>query len=207
MFLQEQVLLDTPGRWGQASPGGWGHNEGHSLPSTNPSCSTARSSELGGIPGKSQRDGDGWRQLQAGLAPVPPQLPRAFPGELAPGPDSGPVRKVQHQLRCQQQEKHPVGRALNGSRKGKDKELVSFQGPRRATLASLTGRGCKGSTGEVIYRNVVNYRHLLCKKVGTGPQQLGGEQGRGAEPAFPRKTGTTRIPAQSGTGDRGQGTR
>lgn len=104
--------------------------------------------------------------------PVPPRLSGIFPGELAPCPDSVPIHKVQHQLSCQQKGKHPMGRALNGSRKGKDKELASFWSPRWATFFSLAGRGCNGSIGEVIYRNTVNYRNLLCKKVGEGLQQL-----------------------------------
>lgn len=115
--------------------------------------------------------------------PIPPRLPGIFPGELALCPDSVPIHKVQHQLSCQQQGKHPVGRALNGSRKGKDKELASFWSPRWAAFFSLAGSGCNGSIGEVIYRNTVNYRNLLCKKVGEGLQQLwlavGGGRGAG----------------------------
>lgn len=115
-----------------------------------------------------------WREAPPGRTHpwLCPSLPGIFPGELAPCPDSVPIHKVQHQLSCQQQGKHPVGRALNGSRKGKDKELASFWSPRWATFFSLAGRGCNGSIGEVIYRNTVNYRNLLCKKVGEGLQQL-----------------------------------
>lgn len=122
---------------------------------------------------------DGWgsaggRQLQAGLSPwlclSLPSSPGSFqenwPRALTPGPS------IRCTISCcvSSRKKYPVGRALNGSRKGKDKELVSFLSPRWATFASLTGRGCNSSIGEVIYRNVANYRNLLCKKAGKGPQ-------------------------------------